>query len=275
MSLRIILGLVIVCAGRRAVAERAVRVAVAPAVPFDEAELSAALQLRLPDGEPIAIDVAPIAGGVRITVGAEVRDVALDGLRGAEAARLVALATTDLFDADIAAVPVVAPALASPAMTPAIAAHTTPRSPVTVEVLGTAAAWDDVLAGAAIGLAVPRGPWVATVEIGGGGLVDAPIGMIGGAIRMGGGRRFDWLDLRATVIVAPLAVSSGAGDLTALVGAGASARLRVPVTRRVRGVIGAGLDGFANRTTYVASGAVVVQTPWLAPWLAAGIEVTP
>ncbi len=249
------------------------RVAVAPAVPFDEAELSAALKLRLPDGAPITIDVAPIAGGVRIIVGAEVREIALDGLRGAEAARLVALATTDLFDDDIARVP--EPALAPPAMTTAVAVRPTRGPRPTVEVLGTAAAWDHVLAGGAVGVAVPRGRWVATVEIGGGALVGAPIGLAGGAIRMGGGRRFDWIDLRAAVIVAPLVVDTGAGDQTALVGAGASVRLRVPVTRRVRGVVAAGVDGFANRTTYQAAGALLTQTPWVAPWLAVGLEVAP
>lgn len=273
MSLRIIFGLVVLCGARRALADRAVRVAVAPSVPFDEVELTSALQLRLPDGAPVVVAVAPIAGGVRVTVGAEVREVALDGLRGPEAARLVALATTDLFDDDLASAPTLgSPALAAVRSVPAVAPR--PAS-YAVEMLGTAAAWDRVLAGGSVGIAVPRGRWIAAAELGGGALISAPFGLRGAALRTGGGPRFDWIVLRAELIIAPVFMTSGTGDRTVLFGAGASARLRVPITTRIRGVIGVGVDGYANRTIYQLGGVPTGTTPWVAPWLAAGVEVAP
>ena len=146
---------------------------------------------------------------------------------------------------------------------------------VAASLLGSAAAWDHVLAAGAIGIVVPRGPWVATVEVSGGGLIGGQVGMLGGAIRLGGGRRLGWVDLRAELVAAPIAVSTGAGDHTALLGAGASARLRVPVTARVRGVVAVGLDAFATRSEYQLMGSPVMATPWAAPWLAAGVEVAP
>src|SRR5205823_5614031 len=77
--------------------DRAVVADVAAAAPFDASQLAAALRLRLPaGGEPIRVRVVTTPDGVRIEARGNAREVALRGSTGTAAARLVALAATDL-----------------------------------------------------------------------------------------------------------------------------------------------------------------------------------
>jgi hypothetical protein len=97
--------------------------------------------------------------------------------------------------------------------------------------------------------------------------------LVAGVVRVDAGVRASWLELRAGATVMPLVVTTGGGDTTVLVGAGASARVRVPVVEGVHAVIAGGADVFATRTHYQLAGATAFATPSWAPWLALGLEV--
>lgn len=131
------------------------------------------------------------------------------------------------------------------------------------------------MAGASVDVAVTRGRWLAVVDVGGGELIDGNLKLSNAVLRVGGGVRTGDVELRAGLTLAPIWVGNGAGDSTVLVGAGASARLRVPIASGVRLVVAAGADAFATRTEYALAGMSTIATPWLAPWVAAGFEVTP
>jgi hypothetical protein len=190
--------------------------------------------------------------------------VALRGTTGPDAARLVALAATDLLldDLVVGAEAPVAPTAA-------------PRPSVTIGALGGILAWQHPIAGLGVDLAVPRGTWLLAVEAGGGALLDGPLRLTTGVIRLAVGTRHGAFDLRAGATFMPLTVGDGTGDATVLFGVGTSVRLRASIGIGVHAVVAGGVDLFATRTTYLLDGMPVLTTPWLAPWLAAGLEVTP
>jgi len=274
VSCKLLVGMAMMCgAPALAQAERAVFAEVPATAPFDAAQLADALRLRLPgDGAPVRVRVAIIAvasggAGVRIEARGNAREVALGGLIGAAAARLVALAADDLLLDDLAIEPV-----ASPGLMPI---EPSSRARPTIGVLGGAAAWQSALAGVQIDLALPRDAWLFAIEAGGATLIDGPLRLTAAVVRLGGGVRFGARELRAGATLAPVIVSEGAGDQTVLLGAGASARLRLPISSSVRVLVATGGDVFATRTTYLRDGMQVMTTPRAAPWLAVGMEVTP
>jgi hypothetical protein len=244
-------------AAQTARAERAIDVEAAGA-PFAPEELVAALRVRISaDGAPVRIRVTAIDQGVRIESHGAVRDVPLADLHGGDAARLVALAADDLLLDDLAAPP---PSLPR--------ARTT-----TLGVLGGAAAWDGTLGDLAVDLAMPRGPLVLAVEADVARMFGGTLAMTAATLRATAGVRTGWLELRGGLTLLPLFVTTGAGDATVLVGAGASARVHVPVTSSVSGVLAGGIDAFATRTEYRITGMPAMTTPRWAPWFALGIEV--
>lgn len=270
MSLKLVIGVVLIAA-QAASAERAIVTEVTAIAPFDANELTAALRVRLArDGAPVTVRVLAIPAGVRVEVSSTdqaivrggARDVSLEGLSGATAARMVALAASDLILDDLAMPAAVATTEVEPGRT-------------TISMLGAAAAWDDVFGGATVDLARSRGRWLVAIEGGGATLVGGSIGLTAAMIRLSGGLRLGWFELRAGGTVAPLIVSDGAGDRTVLVGAGASARVRVTVIDGLSAVFAAGGDVFATRTQYLVGGMPALATPRAAPWFGAGIEVTP
>ncbi len=93
-------------------------------------------------------------------------------------------------------------------------------------------------------------------------------------MRASGGVRVGGVELRAGLTVAPILVSNGRGDQTVLVGGGASARVRLPISRALGVVVATGADAFANRTDYAVAPMTKLSTPWLAPWAATGVEVS-
>ena len=242
-------------------AERAIVADVTAVVPFDAAELTAALRARLPEGDAIQIRISPTFEGVRIETRGTLRDVPLRGLTGSAAARLVALAASDLLvDDDRAFEP------------PSLAAR---RDPTTIGVFGAAALWGQTFGGLGLDVALPRGSWLVAIEGAAGTLVDGPLRMTAAVVRFGAGIRRGMFEVRATGTIAPLVVSNGAGDQTILFGGGASARLRIPLASDLHFVIGGGADVFATRTTYIIEGMSTLTTPRIAPWAAAGLELTP
>lgn len=251
-------------------------------VPFVAADLVVALRAR------VATDVhvgrvavhALAADVVEIDVDGSTRVVALGGRQGAAAARFVALASIDLFAAEPppeepAPTPEPAPPPAAPAArvdAPAVAPP--PRTPTTISALGAAAGWSGVLAGLAVDVVIPRRGWSVFAELEGGAMVTGDLHLEGAIARAGVVARLAALELRAGATVAPILTTDGAGDRTVLVGAGTSARLRVPLDTSLRAVIAAGVDAFATRTAYLRAGMPTVTTPWLAPWLAVGVEAS-
>lgn len=255
-------------------APRAIFVELAAPVPFDAGELTAALRVRLPAvGAPVQVRVTPVAGGVRIEAERGARELALGDASGAAAARLVALAAQDLLLDDLAAAP--EPRLRPPPAATTIGADGPERGGRTVGVLGAVAAWDAPLGSLSIDVVLPRGRWLAAIDAGGGALVGGSLSLAAATVRGSGGVRVGWLELRGGVTLAPVIVRDGAGDRTVLAGAGGSVRARLPLGRGVRAVLAGGADVFATRTSYLRNGTLAMATPRWAPWLAAGVEVSP
>jgi hypothetical protein len=111
-----------------------------------------------------------------------------------------------------------------------------------------------------------------TFEAGGGVLVDSTLHVLASVVRIDPALRIDGFEVRAGATLAPLLVTSGAGDQTVLAGANASVRMRLAVTAGVHAVLAAGVDAYATHTQYQLS-TMTIATPWIAPWLGAGIEV--
>ena len=263
-----LIGLGIVCGSGSAHAERAITVDVA-AGPLTATELVAAIRARLPaDGAPVRVAVTPTQDGVRVEAHGGIRDIALTGLDHAAAIRLVALAANDLLFDDLASLPE-----SPPSAVPLVSIGNRPSA--TLGFFGGAAGWDGILGGLTVDAALARGGWLAAIDVTGGTLVDNSVSLSTAVIRLSGGARAGLFELRGGLTLAPLVVQSGAGDRTVLVGAGASARLRLPLAPRLRGVLAVGVDAFATRTEYLVDGMQAMATPRIAPWLAAGLEVTP
>jgi hypothetical protein len=265
VSLGFVLAVLFVCAAAPiAAAERAIAIEVRTGAPFDAAELRHALALRLPpDGAPIELRVARLADGVvQIIAGERVREVDVAELQGAAAARLVALAASDLLLDDLAAAP-------------------PPRKPdrdsaLTVGALGAVSSWPHALAGGAVDVTIPAGTKLVAFELGGATLVAADVRMNTMTARLAAGiRPHEVFELRAGVTVAPIFVSDGAGDRTVLVGGHATMRLHFAVSPGVHAVVAAGADVFATRTEYRANGMSLFVTPRFAPSVGLGLEVTP
>jgi hypothetical protein len=257
VSCHLLVVLMIVCAARQAAAERAI-VVEASEVPFAPRELEAAIRMRVAqDGAPLHVRVVPTARGVEIEVRGGVRDVDLAGLHGTEAARLVALAADDLMLDDLAATPAPQPA----------------RETLRTGLLGSVAAWDSALPGLAVDITVPRNGWLAALDVGGARLAGGDVAVTAAVIRASAGIGGRYYELRGGLTLVPVLVTSGVGDQTVLVGAGASGRVFAPLGGGLRGVLAAGVDVFATRTEYRENGMTALTTPRSSPWLAAGVEV--
>jgi len=259
-------GVAMLVTSRRAEAERAIVVDAAGA-PFAAGELATAIRVRVPaEGPRIHIRVTATERGVQIEAAGGVREIDLLGLRGAAAARLVALAADDLLPDDLPAVAASAPA---PARAGGGGAR---RDRATLGVLGALASWSGTLADVAFEATVPRDRWLIAVEVGGGKLMNNALNLTAAIGRADVGLRDGMLEARIGLTAAPVIVRNGAGDQTVLLGANLSVRARLPLAATVRAIVALGCDGFATRTTYVLDLAPVT-TPQFAPWLAAGLEV--
>ena len=257
MSLRIVIGLVVLGLVRGAAAERVI-VVDAVGAPFAAAELAAAIRVRVPlAGPPLRVQVTAIDGGVRVAAAGGARDVELGERRGVDAARLVALVANDLLARE--------PILVDVAQPP-------PSPPVAIDALASVATWNGLLAGLAIEVAIPHGAWLIAADLGGGSLLGGPIKLEDAEARVGLGHLAGPVEIRIEAIAEPVRVETGAGDLTVLLGASASVRTRIPIGA-ARVVIAAGGDAFATQTEYRAAGVETLTTPRIAPWLRVGVEV--
>ena len=261
----IVAALVIPCAARRAQADRTIVVDEATSGPFAPQELAAAIRVRIAAaGSPVRILVTPTASGVRIETRGETREVALGELRGPDAARMVALVANDLLVDDLAA--------PAPPMVEKRGELRPTHPPAELGVLGDVSGWDGTLGGLSLDLAIPRGAWAMTFEAGGGVLVESMLHVLAGNVRIDPALRIDGFELRAGATLAPLLVTNGVGDQTVLVGGNASMRVRLGLAADVHAVLAAGVDAYATHTQYQLQ-AMTIATPWLTPWVAAGLEV--
>lgn len=253
------------------------RIDVAAGVPIAADELRAALRVRLAEGPALVVHVRPVRDGVVVVgIGEHAREVAIGALAGAEAARLIALSVADLALDDLATAPPPEAVAATPTV-PARAA--VPALPAATQLsfaaLGTVAAWPGALVGGGAEIAVSRGTWLGFAGVEGGALASGALTLRGAPVRVGGGWRTGSVELRAGATAMPLWVATGPGDQTVLVGGGVSARLRLPVAPGVRVVLVAGVDAYATRSEYRVTAASTIETPWVAPYAAAGVEVAP
>jgi hypothetical protein len=247
--------------GTPAFADRAIDVKIEAVSPFDEAQLAAAIRLRLPvDGPKITVRVVRTASGLQVETERGVRDVAIAGLDGVEAARLVALAIDDLTLDDGLALP-------------AVRRTRAPLGAPTVSALGAIGDRERPLDGALVTLAYPRRGWVLGFDAGLASPASEMLTITTATLRATAGVRLGWLELRAGATLMPLRVIGGVGDTTVLLGAGLGARLRIPVTSTMRAVLAGGVDAFANPTRYQIDGDDVFATGSLVPWLGVGVEV--
>jgi hypothetical protein len=261
----IVAALVITCAVRRAQADRTIVVDEATTGPFAPQELAAAIRVRIAAaGTPVRILVTPTATGVRIETRGETREVALGELRGPDAARMVALVANDLLVDDLAA--------PAPPMVEIRGDVRASHPAAELAVLGNVSGWDGMLGGLSLDLAIPRGGWAMTFEAGGGVLVQSTLHVLAGNVRIDPALRIQGFELRAGATLAPLLVTNGAGDQTVLVGGNASVRMRLGLGAGIHAVLAAGVDAYATHTQYELA-TMTLATPWLAPWVAAGIEV--
>jgi len=273
MSVKLVVAVATVCGAPTMLhaGERAVLAEIAPAAPFDAAQLVAAIRLRVPaGGAAIRVRVSTISGGVQVVARGNARDIALGGRTGVAAARLVALVLDDLLLDDLATLPT---GLASAPEHGEHGEHA--RGRPSIGVLGSAAGWQYPFGGLGIDVALPSGHWLLAAEASGGTLIGAPLQLAAAVIRISGGLRAGPLELRGGATLVPVLVDDGAQDQTLLAGAGASVRLRVPIAGTMRAVLAGGIDAFATRTTYLRDGMAVLVTPRIAPWIAAGVEITP
>jgi len=266
-------------------APRALQVDIAPGVPVQPGELATALQVRLAPGRALAVRVTPVRdGAVAVAVGDTAtdrgREVAIGTLAGADAARLIALAVADLALDDLAMAPPPTDAVAAvdARATPSLVAA--PHGQLSVALVGTASAWSAPLVGGGLDAVYARGApgrlgWLGFLEADGGGLASGALHLDAVTARAGVGVRWAAVDVRAGITAMPVWVSNGGGDQTVLWGGNLAARLRLPLTAAVRGVLAVGADAFATRSVYTIAATAVVSTPWLAPYVAVGVEVTP
>lgn len=274
--MRVIVGLLVLSTATVASADRAVVVELGDGAPFTTVELTEALRMRVAaTGEPVRVRVTTVGGAVVVEAGDKTRRIALDGRTGPDAARLVALVAVDLLIADLAIAPPFVPTM--PDATRSSEPPTTGPDPLrfSMTVLGGASRWDGALANVALDVAMANDRWLGAIEGGAGWLLGSQVDLTSASFRVVGGVRFGWVELRGGLTLVPITVSDGTGDRTLLVGGGGSARLRLPITRSTRVVIATGVDVFATRTEYERERMTIATTPWLAPWAAMGIEVSP
>jgi hypothetical protein len=304
---------VLLSASSAAIADRAIDVDVDGA-PFAAGELAAAIRVRVPlDGPALHVHVTAIAGGVHVEAPGGDRDVALAGRRGVDAARLVALAASDLLSPEPEPEPSVAPEPAATTTTPPPPTTTTsppptpppaPTRPIVhpkpMRTVATATPAATTLTTSvqpapspdAIAFAFYAG--VAGWDNAIGGLtaeLDVPLRMWIVAIDLGGGTSLDGpvqlveTEARAGIgrRIGPLELRIDAivEPLIVTTGAGDfTALFGGGASLRLRGAVGgahlvaaAGIDAFANQTEYRTAGADALTTPRIAPWLRLGVEV--
>ncbi len=281
--------------------------ALGPELPFTEAELRSALELRLPDARALegrVVSIRSAGAEVVVELGSRRAALAVGGARGPDAARLVALALLDLLsdeppppsapqqsDGPPEPPPAPLPEAVRPAVTRA-AAEPPPgsRRPVDRGAFERSSFMRLVVAPS---LGVPIDalePWTAALSIGLGHVMEpallevdvegwfapaAPSGSFHSGwfalrARVQAGLRFAPIELLLGPAIVPVWVLGGDGYHDVLFAIGGCARASLRFTPSLVGFVSIGADVFPHRIELQADGESVIATPRIAPFVGVG-----
>jgi len=234
-----------------------VRVALAGDLPCARGELIEALTLRITTTDAIAVQAT--GDRVQIRIADRTRELDLGGVRGAAAARLIALAAADLI---LIEEPAGAPAPPAPVPWGRIAVGAR---------LSTGAAPKGTFA---VDLTLGRRPPRVAVELGVGtnssGATGVGVSLLAVPVRAAIAFGND-VELRAGAVAIPHVVDyAGYHHTDVLWGAGLEGRGRIALDSAYL-VLSAGLDVFANQLEYRYDGTGVLVTPRVQIWSGLGV----
>jgi hypothetical protein len=293
VSLKPICGLAIALGLSRVASGEPLAIRTTGPLPFTVAELETALALRASSGvatseagPQIVAQVSSVDSRVLVSVGGRLREVALDGQGGADAARLVAFAILDLagdqLDPPAAAEPAIV-ATEAPIFNQPLVFHDRYEPRWTLGVWGTAGSQLGATLGGAVELGLPvAGALRATVSVGSGErtlLGTATLRTI--PLRVGLAWRrialpLGALEVRADALGVIADASAMRSDTSLVLGGGAALVWAVQASRSMRGwgvtlLIGGGVDGFATARDYRVDGVPIAATDRVAAWAGVGL----
>jgi hypothetical protein len=250
-------------------------VATSGELPFSQAELEAALAVRVglagPNaGRRIDARVTGDAHHIEITVAGRARTVALDGERGADAARLVAFSILDV---------------AGDQLDPPAGRRDQPLeptvepTPATVDPPWTFALWGiaGTYSAGTLEIAIPLADRFRLVSTGGVGLANnehamtREVALRAFPVRVGLAARLGRVELRAGAVGVVEHASAARSSLDAIAGAGAGVVFVQPLGHGFAVLAGGGGDAFANALDYHVDGVHVATTDRFAWWAGAAI----
>lgn len=261
--------------------ERARKVVCEGPLPFSESELRQALLVRWQHlGDVSVVRVRAEDGRALIQVGATERKVDLDGRVGEEAARVVAVMALDLAQAEtplvVPAPPeVVVAARAEHEITPPPRLHQLVRtgglvlgpfdqSGLVAHLEPTIDVGWEVVPG--LGAFVTAGYRQATSADVGRALVLREL-----PVRAGIALRRRWLELRAGGVARSRFVEGPRSHRATAWGGAVALAARLALTSNVLLVVTGGLDLFPTRLVFAVDDRTSLTTPWVSPWLGAGL----
>jgi hypothetical protein len=247
-------------------------------LPFSTAELEAALALRAQlattqSPRRIEAEVSTQGTAVRVAIIGRARTVALEGVQGAEAARLVAFAILDLAG-DQLDPPAAAAAPESPTAPASVAVHAIPAvredDPAwTAGVWGVGGPRDEVTLELGVRL---HGPVRAIASAGAGlGITTGSVERRGFPARLGIAWRHGAFEARATAVAVIERASAERTSTDAIVGGGAGVAWIPAHVGAAALLVGAGADAFATAIDYRVAGMPVVTTERFGWWAGLGI----
>jgi hypothetical protein len=251
-------------------------------LPFSQEEVQRALLARWHLlGDVSVVRVRAEGGRTLVQVGAVEREVNLEGLGGEEAARVVAVMALDLAQAGTPLAVSSSPASVSTSADPAPTPSSKRRHPFRAGLLLLGpfdqsgllahleptldAGWELVPGFGAFVTAGYRQASAAGVSSS---LVLREL-----PLRAGLALRTRWLELRAGGIVQPRFVDGPRSYRTTSWGAAVSLVARLALTSKLALMLAGGLDLFHARMIFAVDNDASLTTPWLAPWVGAGIAL--
>ena len=255
---------------------RALSVTCRGPLPFDQQQLSAAIQLRLPlmklkpraGLELIKVKALP-RDRASITAGASSRVVSLKGLSSADAARIVALLTLDLISSQQhAATPPQPPAARDPRGADRFFVGLSPR--ISLGVSQWSPTFEPTIdAGVKVSrhFLVYFEGGITWADAGAG---ETELNLLEVPLRLGAGFRYSWFEARAGAALRPYFVSGAGQDQGVLAGGTVGLYFRRAFGHWFAGYAALGVDFFALRKEFTVGGEGAISTSWAVPWLGLG-----
>lgn len=251
-------------------------------LPFSQGEVQQALLARWHLlGDASVVQVKAEGGRTLVQLGAVEREVNLEGLGGDEAARVVAVVALDLAQAGTPLAVSSSPASVSTSGGPAPTPSSERRHAVRAGLLLLGpfdqsglvshleptldAGWELVPGFGAFMTAGYRQASAAGVSSS---LVLREL-----PVRAGLALRKGWLELRAGGIAQPRFIDGPRSYRTTSWGAAVSLVARLALTSKLALMLAGGVDLFHARMVFAVNDDATLTTPWLAPWVGAGIAL--